>query len=180
MYFQLLKNIWITVGRNPIVYYWPGLPHPPMRSTYTSLPPHPHLHQRWPAIFIWAWRIVALKSRTSNAFLALAFEIPSSISCASRFSVHTINLEWASERRVGRGEFVGGRRGGKVGQRTSTEAKAAAPSSPRPAPRQPSALPFASESTVGEGPLGGPRLGSAFFFSHPNACDVAAACEACS
>lgn len=76
---------------------------------------------------------------------------------------------------------MGGRRGGKVGQRTSTEAKAAAPSSPRPAPRQPSTLPFASESTVGEGPLGGPRLGSAFFFSPPpNVCDVAAACKACS
>lgn len=61
---------------------------------------------------------------------------------ASRFSVHTINLERGSERGDGGGELVGGRRGGKVGQRTSTEAKAAAPCSPRPAPRQPSALPF--------------------------------------
>lgn len=45
--------------------------------------------------------------------------------------VHTINLERASWRGNGGREFVGGGRGGKVGQRTQTEAKAAAPSAPR-------------------------------------------------
>lgn len=44
---------------------------------------------------------------------------------------HTINLEWESGRGDGGGEFVGGGRGGKVGQRTQTEAKAAALSAPR-------------------------------------------------
>lgn len=41
--------------------------------------------------------------------------------------VHTINLERESGREDGGGEFAGGGRGGKVGQRTQTEAKAAAP-----------------------------------------------------
>lgn len=45
--------------------------------------------------------------------------------------VHTINLEWARGRRNSGREFVGGGKGGKVGQRTQTEAKAAAPSAPR-------------------------------------------------
>lgn len=49
--------------------------------------------------------------------------------------VHTINLERASGRGNGGGEFVGGGRGGKVGQRTQTEAKAAAPSPPRSSSR---------------------------------------------
>lgn len=45
--------------------------------------------------------------------------------------VHTINLERESGRGDGGGEFAGGGKGGKVGQRTRTEAKAAAPSAPR-------------------------------------------------
>lgn len=49
--------------------------------------------------------------------------------------VHTINLERESGRGDGGGEFVGGGRGGKVGQRTQTEAKAAAPSAPRSSSR---------------------------------------------
>lgn len=83
------------------------------------------LHQKdsphWPAIFTWA-----LSSRMhprSSPVRALNFclALPQS-SCrhpvCQQVLVHTINLERESERRDGRGEFVGGRRGGKVGQRT--------------------------------------------------------------
>lgn len=49
--------------------------------------------------------------------------------------VHTINLERECGRGDGGGEFAGGGRGGKVGQRTQTEAKAAAPSAPRSSSR---------------------------------------------
>lgn len=78
--------------------------------------------------------------------------------------------------------MVGGRRGGKVGQRTSTEAKAAAPCSPRPAPRQPSALPFRLRVDSWRGTSGRAArwLGLYLLFFFPNAGDVAAACKACS
>lgn len=64
--------------------------------------------------------------------------------------VHTINLEQESGRGDGEGDFVWGGRGGKVGQRTQTEAKAAAPSALRSSSRIVHNAPVASVECGGD------------------------------